>query len=400
MTRGATPARATIRDVARVAGVSVGTVSNVLTGRRVVSAAARTAVLSAVAALSYVPDLSARTLISRRGRAAAPVAPDTPRLWCVGYVCADYVSRIAALPHRGDRIAARGIDKTLGGRAANVAAAAAGLGAPLDVAVELLTVLGDDPDSDWAAATLAGRRVALAQGSVVPGARLSRCLILLEDGGARTIVNEPLQVSETAFAALAARAAQTGSAAGSARRALFVQGDQAAALARPIAAARAAGLLVGLPVVSQIGGREAAEDPEGWRRRLAGFDMALLNREAAETLWGAGGGTHGLLARVAASPRAPVTVLTLGASGAALFDGAAAPVRVDAPQARVVDATGAGDAFAGVFLAAWLRGAPPPLALAWAARAGAQAVACVGAQEHGLTCATLGIESSAVVASI
>lgn len=375
------PARPTIRDVARRAGVSIGTVSNVLTGRRAVSPAARSAVEGAVAALGYVPDLSARTLISRRGRAAPSAPADAPRLWCVGYVCADYVSRLGALPHRGDRVAARGIDKTLGGRAANVAVAAAGLGAPLETAVELLTVLGEDPDSDWAAAMLAARRVALAPESVAPGARLSRCLILLEDDGARTIVNEPLQVGPRAAAALLERAA----AHPGARRALFVQGDQAAALEGVVAEARAAGL----PAVSQIGGAEAAADPEGWRRRLRLFDVALLNREAAETLWGVGGGEQGLLARVAAAPRAALTVLTLGAEGAALFDGDAAPLRAAAPSATVADATGAGDAFAGVFLAAWLAGATLETALALAARAGARAVSCVGAQEHGLTCETL-----------
>lgn len=377
------PARPTIRDVARRAGVSIGTVSNVLTGRRVVSLAARAAVEGAVAALGYVPDLSARTLISRRGRAAPSVPTDAPRLWCVGYVCADYVSRVGALPHRGDRMAARGIDKTLGGRAANVAVAAAGLGSPLETAVELLTVLGEDPDSDWAAATLAARRVALAPESLAPAARLSRCLILLEDDGVRTIVNEPLQVSSRAAAALVVRAAATPG-----RRALFVQGDQAAGLEDVIERARAAGLAT----VSQIGGSEARADPEGWRRRLGRFDVALLNREAAETLWGVGGGEQGLLARVAEAPRAPLTALTLGAEGAVLLDGAAPPLRVAAPAAMVVDATGAGDAFAGVFLAAWLCGATHADALTLAVHAGARAVAGVGAQEHGFCCVALRCE--------
>ena len=98
------------------------------------------------------------------------------------------------LPHRDDRATALDIEKTLGGCAANVAVTAAGLGPPYPVAVDVLSVLGDDPDSDWAAALLAERRVELAPGSRRPGARLSRCIILVEAHGARTIINEPLQV--------------------------------------------------------------------------------------------------------------------------------------------------------------------------------------------------------------
>lgn len=371
-------ARPTIRDVARDAGVSVGTVSNVLTGRRVVSPRVRRAVEAAIGALGYVPDLSARTLISRRGRARPAVPPGTPHLWCVGYVCADYVSRLAALPDRGERVAARAIAKTLGGRAANVAVAAAGLGAPLGMAVELLTVLGADSDSDWAANLLAARRVAVAAESATPGARLSRCLILLEDDGVRTIINEPLQVTRPAFAAMARRAAE----ASPGRRALFVQGDQAAALEDAIAAARASGV----PVVTQIGGREAAADREGWLRRLPAFDLAFLNREAAQALWG------GDRPAVPSGACAALMVLTLGADGAALLRKDAALVSVPAPKADVVDATGAGDAFAGVFLAAWLHGAEPGTALHLATAAGARALTVVGAQEHGATCAALGLK--------
>lgn len=373
--------RPTIRDVARGAGVSTGTVSNVLTGRRPVSPVARAAVERAVRALGYVPDLSARTLISRRGRAAPAPASDAPRLWCVGYLCADYVSQVSALPHRGDRVAARGIAKTLGGRAANVAVAAAGVGAPLETAVELLTVAGHDPDSDWAAAVLADRRVALAPESLVAGERLSRCLILLEDDGARTIVNEPLQVAPAAFLSLLARAAPAQT------RALFVQGDQAAGLAPALQAARAAGFVL----LTQLAGREVADDPAAWRRRLDDFDAAFLNREAAQALWAGAGGEQALLERVAAAARPPLTVVTLGAEGAVVFADDAPPLRARPPAERVVDATGAGDAFAGVFLAAWLRGLEPGVALELAVRAGALAVSTLGAQEHGATARALGV---------
>ena len=57
---------AQIKDVAREAGVSVATVSRVLSGHSSVSETARQRVLTAVQTLDYRPDLAARRLRSRR----------------------------------------------------------------------------------------------------------------------------------------------------------------------------------------------------------------------------------------------------------------------------------------------------------------------------------------------
>ncbi|MCS5713951.1 LacI family transcriptional regulator [Herbiconiux sp. CPCC 205716] len=61
--------RATINDVARVAGVSRGTVSRVLNGETYVSDAARTAVEAAVAEVGYVRNAAARNLVTRQSGA-------------------------------------------------------------------------------------------------------------------------------------------------------------------------------------------------------------------------------------------------------------------------------------------------------------------------------------------
>jgi LacI family transcriptional regulator len=63
------PRRPTVKDVAREAGVGVGTVSRVLTGEGSVSADSRARVLGAVEALGYVRDAAAREL--RRGASAS-----------------------------------------------------------------------------------------------------------------------------------------------------------------------------------------------------------------------------------------------------------------------------------------------------------------------------------------
>ena len=58
----------TIRDVAKAAGVSTATVSNVLNKTGKVGPRTHTLVLSAVKRLGYFPDVHARHLASRKSR--------------------------------------------------------------------------------------------------------------------------------------------------------------------------------------------------------------------------------------------------------------------------------------------------------------------------------------------
>lgn len=57
---------AKIKDVAQLAGVSISTVSNTLSGRKSVSPEKKAAVMDAVRQLGYVPNINARLLKSRR----------------------------------------------------------------------------------------------------------------------------------------------------------------------------------------------------------------------------------------------------------------------------------------------------------------------------------------------
>lgn len=70
---------ATITDVAERAGVSVPTVSRVLTGAAKVSAAKREAVEAAILELNYRPSGAARVLASRRPMVISVIAGDTSR---------------------------------------------------------------------------------------------------------------------------------------------------------------------------------------------------------------------------------------------------------------------------------------------------------------------------------
>lgn len=78
----------------------------------------------------------------------------------------------------------------------------------------------------------------------------------------------------------------------------------------------------------------------------------------------------------------PQVVIKLGAEGSLWFGGnRSEPVRVAAePIERVVDGTGAGDAFTAGFLPAWLDGKPPAEALAAGNRLAAKAISHLGAR--------------------
>ena len=119
-----------------------------------------------------------------------------PRLISVGYISVDYVCRVGVLPHRDDRITAEHIEKALGGPAANVAVAAAGVGSDFALDAELATAVGEDPDSDWALAELARRGVHALTIRRPFNNRLSRCVVIVEANGSRTIINEPFELSE------------------------------------------------------------------------------------------------------------------------------------------------------------------------------------------------------------
>jgi sugar/nucleoside kinase (ribokinase family) len=76
----------------------------------------------------------------------------------------------------------------------------------------------------------------------------------------------------------------------------------------------------------------------------------------------------------------PEAVVKTGADGAWWAGRRADPAFAGAQPAKVVDTTGAGDAFAAGFLPAWLAGAGPGAALAAGHRLGAAAVAQIGAR--------------------
>lgn len=77
--------KATILDVAQHAGVSTGTVSNALTGKRPVAESTRQRILKAMDELGYQPNLLARGLVSQRSFVLSVVITELQDLGFYGY---------------------------------------------------------------------------------------------------------------------------------------------------------------------------------------------------------------------------------------------------------------------------------------------------------------------------
>jgi ribokinase len=363
-------------DVARLAHVSVGTVSNVLNDTVVVRPETREKVEAAIRTLSFQPNTLARSLISStRPAPAQSQDPDLPQLILVGAASVDYTAMLSVLPHRNDRITARSIEKSLGGPAANTAVFAAALEDRFPVAAELVTTLGDDADSDWALAELALKNVSTIAIRRQRNQRISRCIVLVEQNGSRTILNEPVVLLESDLTPYTNHLTQE-------RRCLHVGGSQIDTVLKTVLEIGGTGTelslqMTGLPKASQTAANVAD--------LIGHFDLVFLNRdviqEATRCRAGLGPVVEATLALVRSVSPKGVMILTLGEDGAlVIFPDAQEPVHVPGLAAHVVDTTGAGDAFAGAFLAVWLNTHDAIAAARYGNAAGAVAVSVEGSQ--------------------
>ena len=390
--------RPTIREVAKLAGVAVGTVSNVLNDTASVRKETRLRVETAMRQLGFRPDAIARSLIARRGRGAAMrFVPGRPRLSTIGYVSVDYTARIDRFPDSGQRMTSHGIAKSLGGPAANVAVMAAGLGGRYTVNCELITALGNDADSEWALAELAERGVRPVTIHPYRAGRLSRCILLVDETGARTIVNEPFDLEIDDITRYLGKPDESGG-----RHCLHVEGYQVPALIGLLGDVHAAGIACS---VHAAGLPEAWRTAEGLARLLDGFDLVFLNRDSAAAMLGGDAGTDAvadgmddLFRRLAPGRRARLLTVTLGADGAIVCPLDGPTDRVPAVPMPVVDTTGAGDTFVGCMLAAWLNGDGPAAAAQLASAAASLSVSVEGAQGARITADMLAAHGSCVAA--
>ncbi|HCT78417.1 MAG TPA: ribokinase [Micromonosporaceae bacterium] len=271
-----------------------------------------------------------------------------------------------------------------GGQAANTAAWLAWLGQP----VTFVGAIGDDQAGQDRLAELhaAGVRT---QVSVRPGASTGSIVVL-------TYQSERTMISDRGANLLLAPSDVDAAIALGANH-LHLSGytllDQASRPAgrAALASARAAGLRTSVDAASAAplamlardhggshpGDGSPAEIFPGFLDWIHNVDLLIANADEAQAL--AGYGDPGEQAAKLAYAIGGAAVVKLGAHGA-LWAGPEGLVHMPVEPVHVVDATGAGDAFAAGLLAAWSAGADVRTALNEGCRLGAHAVGLVGAR--------------------
>ncbi|MBA2414511.1 MAG: sugar kinase [Geodermatophilaceae bacterium] len=289
------------------------------------------------------------------------------RVVVVGDIAVDVVATMSAPVARGSDSPAR-IRYAAGGAGANVAAWLA----DLDVSVALIGRVGADDAgrSCLAGLTAAGVQVVVA---IDPEATTGTVIVLVDPDGERSMIPdrganlrlEPADVDERFFA--------RGIHLHLSGYPLLDAGSRAAAL-HALALARGAGMTISVDPASTA--PILAFGTDRFLAATEGVDLLLPNRAEAELLTGR---EDSGAAAVELARRYGAVVVTCGAQGAVWAAGGESGL-VPALPARVVDTTGAGDAFTAGLLASWLAAQPLPDCVLAGTRAAARAVGLVGAQ--------------------
>lgn len=128
------------------------------------------------------------------------------------------------------------------------------------------------------------------------------------------------------------------------------------------------------------GGAELAHGKEKLRPLLAAVDVLIMNREEAARLTEIPhGSVEEVLAEMLKLVKKGIVVVTNGAEGATAFDGEHVE-SLPGRNVKVVDATGAGDAFGSGFVAAHMSGLPVDRALSFAVSNAESVISKIGAQ--------------------
>jgi sugar/nucleoside kinase (ribokinase family) len=254
-----------------------------------------------------------------------------------------------------------------GGSAANTAVSAAQLG----LATTFLGKLGRDTTADAYAAHFRAAGGDVSRFKYIDLAN-ARCLSLVTPDGQRT-----MRTCLGAAMTLAANEVSVADFAGC--RHAHIEGyllfnrDLANAV---MAAARAAGCTVSIDLASF----EVVHAARDWiLAQLAhGIDLVFANEDETRALFPELGDNYDAHARRLASYGHTIAAVKMGKDGAWIAQGPSlhriAPVQV----ANVIDTTGAGDAWAAGFLAAYLRGATLPVAGALGSLLGSECVRALG----------------------
>lgn len=281
-------------------------------------------------------------------------------IMCIGDLDVDFYIAIPAMPGFDQKIAGRHLGQKPGGMSANFAVAVARMGK----GVRLVAAVGDDAPGAQVLQQLAAEGVDLTFIARRKDATTFMCVVLLSPSGEKSLIKleseaylpRPDDLVPAAFDGIRHVHATYGS-------------PSVTAKAFEIAGQR------GQSTSLDLEPPDILNAPQHLAEVLARTDTLFLNREACKV---ASEALEKALYPGLLQPHGEI-IITLGASGCRRIS---ADGVLDVPgfHVRPVDTTGAGDCFAGAYLARKLEGASPPEALEFANAAAALATLDLGAQ--------------------
>jgi ribokinase len=293
----------------------------------------------------------------------------------VGSVNIDHVVTADRFPAPGETILGVEASTGFGGKGANQAVAAVLTGVP----TLMVARVGADPEGGRARDGMARRGVDISRVVEVEGANTGSAWITVAEGDNTIIV-----VSGANFSWPAADPLADG-----ARGAAVVLSQLEIPLSVVRAAADAASRADALFVLNAA---PAAALPD---ELLALVDVLIVNEHELAVVARTGSDAPEQAHAVLRERGVGAVVTTLGPGGALVTDTDGVTTRIPAvPAPRVVDTTGAGDAFTGVCAARLALGAPLSDAARWGCVAGSLAVRAPGAQDSYPDAETLRREAS------
>jgi sugar/nucleoside kinase (ribokinase family) len=292
-------------------------------------------------------------------------------VFVVGDIVTDVLAVLAAPIAPGSDTPAR-VRFTGGGAAANTAVWLADAGVP----VTLIAAVGDDAAGEARLAELTAAGVGLAVRRCADTA--TGTVVVLAEKGERSMLFDRganLLLAPSDVDTGLARPGFTGVHLHLSGYALLDDRPRPAGR-QALAVARAAGMTTSVDASSAEPLRRVPEFLE-WVRET---DVLFANEDEAAVLAGDIAGTPAELATALVASGFAAVVVKCGAAGSVWADRSGHRLAVPAKETTVIDPTGAGDAFAAGFLAAWLATGDPGSGLRAGAGAGARAVSMIGAR--------------------
>lgn len=281
------------------------------------------------------------------------------RVFVVGSLNLDLVLTVENCPAQGETVLARAVSRGCGGKGANQAVSAARAGAQ----VVMVGCVGDDQGAHLLRDALGAAGVDSSGVVGMPGESGLAVVTVSVDGENQIVVAPGANRQADEAVVLAGLASLT-------------EADVVLAQAEiPVAAIHAAAV-----VAKERGARFVLNLAPPVELALEGLelDTLLVNQHEAAAI--TSGDSPEELAGGLAERLATRIVVTLGADGVMVAGDGPARRLAAFPPVRVVDTTGAGDAFAGAFAAALADNATIDDAVRFGAAAGSLAVAAAGAQ--------------------